>query len=490
MMEPSRLDSAPRTPSTADYVAFHAAHSPGAIALVEDGIEISYARFHADLRRFTQALAAFGLARGSLVSVSCARLYIHWLLLLGWENLGVTTASFVQGDVSPTLLAMLKRSDLAMSDHELPLGIATAHCRLDDRWVEAALAAPVPTARACADLRVGMADVLRIRRSSGTTGGAKMMAVTRQMEESRLHAHQMALGYGQHARLLLVRQFVVGGLYVYATVCLRLGATCLYETRFDTARAIAQFKPTHALLFQLDMAAILEQFETEYEKPEAFTVIITAAPLGDALRARVLRRLATEIVYHYSANEISEIAYFAEDGIATLLPGVRAEVIDEHDQPVEHGRMGRLRVRTPCMVTGYLENSEASARTFRDGWFYSGDAAIMVDAQRLKIVGRIDEVLNIGGLKLSPEDIEDQVRKIPGVIDVGMTAIRSPDGVDRIGLAVVLAPDTDMEDFRDGITREMSGMGDVRVMLVAEIPRTPDTGKVRREPLKALFAAR
>ena len=488
MIEPTQFDRPQTPPSTADYVAFHAAHSPNAVALVEDGVEISYARFHADLQRFTHALAVLGLTRDSLVSVSCARLYIHWLLLLGWENLGIATASFVRGDLSTTLIAMLNRSKLVMSDHDLPQGVRARRHVLSGPWTDAVLAAPVTAAGPTPDHRVRMAEVLRIRRSSGTTGGAKMMAVTRRMEESRIHAHQMLLGYGRHARLLLVRQFVVGGLYLYATVCLRIGATCIYETRIDTACAISLLRPTHALLFQLDLGGIVDRFAADYGKPQDFTVIVTAAPLADALRARVLRYLATEIVYHYSANEISEIAHFGEDGIATLLPGIEAAVVDEHDMPIESGRIGRLRVRTPCMVAGYLDNLEASARSFRDGWFYSGDAAIMIDAQRLKIVGRMDELLNIGGLKLAPEDIENQVRRIPGVLDVGMAALENPDGVHVIGLAVVLAGGSALEDFRASVTREMAGMGEVRVVLVGQLPRTPETGKIQREMLKPLFA--
>lgn len=488
MIAPPPTDQTSLPPSTADYLAFHAAHTPGAVALVEDGVEISYARFHSDLLRITPALAALGVARGSLVSVSCAGLYIHWLLLLGWESLGVATASFVQGDLSATLIRMLNRSALVMSDHDLPPGVDAAHRDLDARWLGSVLAGAVPEARAEADLHVGMTEVLRIRRSSGTTGGAKMMAVTRGMEEYRLHAHQMAVGYGRHARLLLVRQFVVGGLYLYATVCLRLGATCIYETRIDTARAIANHAPTHALLYQLDMAGILEQFESGLRKPSDLTVIVTAAPLSPALRARLLRSLASEILFHYSANEISEIAYFDEDGIGTLLPGVQILVVDEQDRPLEDGRIGRLCVRTPGMVAGYLDQPEASARSFRDGWFRSGDAAIRVDAQRIRIVGRIDELLNIGGLKLAPEEIEDQVRRIDCVREVAMIPLENADGVHEIGLAIVLAAGTVLEDFHARITRELSGMGDVRVALVEQLPRTAETGKLRRESLKPLFA--
>ena len=144
MIEVLARDTSWTPPSTADYLAFHASHRPEATAVLENGVEYSYARFHRDLRKVTHALAAFGLERGSLVAVACGSVYIHWLLLLGWENLGIATASFIKGESSTTLLALLARADLVMSEADLPAGSKARHHRLTQTWVDAVLASPPP----------------------------------------------------------------------------------------------------------------------------------------------------------------------------------------------------------------------------------------------------------------------------------------------------------------------------------------------------------
>ena len=386
MIEVLARDTSWTPPSTADYLAFHASHRPEATAVLENGVEYSYARFHRDLRKVTHALAAFGLERGSLVAVACGSVYIHWLLLLGWENLGIATASFIKGESSTTLLALLARADLVMSEADLPAGSKARHHRLTQTWVDAVLASPPPPVNQSTGQGVSLAEVLRIRRSSGTTGGQKMMAVKRREEEACLQQIQQIYGFNQHTRILLVKGFGVAAMYGAATVCVRMGAVSIYETRFDTARAIVEHRANHARLYQFEMLPLLDRFVTDLNKPTEFTAIMGAAPLGDALRARVLSLLASALIYSYSANEVWVISDVDSTGVGTVYPGVQVAVVDESDAPVPAGKSGRVRVRSPAMVEGYLDNPEATARSFRDGWFYTGDAGIMVGPRRLKIV--------------------------------------------------------------------------------------------------------
>ena len=315
-----------------------------------------------------------------------------------------------------------------------------------------------------------------------------MMAVKRREEEACLQQIQQIYGFNQHTRILLVKGFGVAAMYGAATVCVRMGAVSIYETRFDTARAIVEHRANHARLYQFEMLPLLDRFVTDLNKPTEFTAIMGAAPLGDALRARVLSLLASALIYSYSANEVWVISDVDSTGVGTVYPGVQVAVVDESDAPVPAGKSGRVRVRSPAMVEGYLDNPEATARSFRDGWFYTGDAGIMVGPRRLKIVGRVDELLNVGGLKVSPEDIGNTVAQVPGVIDVGVTSVVNADGVEEIGIAVVLGEGADFANIRTRITRRLKmSYGNAQVIAAARIPRTADTGKIQRAELKKLF---
>ena len=126
---------------TSDHIAFHAAERPDAVALVNNGREITYAEFSLDIRKFTRALREFGLPRGAKVAVACDDIYFHWLLLLASERLGIATASFESGDGwgrGPLLAYM----DLVLSEPHFPIQGARRHHPVSQQWLQGVLALP------------------------------------------------------------------------------------------------------------------------------------------------------------------------------------------------------------------------------------------------------------------------------------------------------------------------------------------------------------
>ena len=75
------------------------------------------------------------------------------------------------------------------------------------------------------------------------------------------------------------------------------------------------------------------------------------------------------------------------------------------------GEAGRIRVKTDRMVQGYLDDPGATERMFKDGWFFAQDLGILQSDHRLQVIGRSDDVLNISGHKISPDEVEDWLIK-------------------------------------------------------------------------------
>ena len=164
-------------------------------------------------------------------------------------------------------------------------------------------------------------------------------------------------------------------------------------------------------------------------------------------------------------------------------------MIDEHDIPVPMGQSGRLKIKTNSMADGYLGDPELSARAFRDGWFYSDDLGIMVEAGRLKLLGRADEILVIGGLKQPPREIEDAIVRWRLAREAGVTSLGNPNGTDELCIALVLDPSIGLDVAKARIADEIlqGAFGPtVHFISVDSLPRT-DTGKIQRHLLKALF---
>lgn len=141
------------------------------------------------------------------------------------------------------------------------------------------------------------------------------------------------------------------------------------------------------------------------------------------------------------------------------------------------------------MATGYLDDTETTARKFRDGWFYPGDLGVLHGPRRLEIVGREDELLNIGGLKMAPSAVEALVLRHVSAGDVGVCSARNSEGIEGICVAVA-APAHANAELLKRVTDAFSGhhVGRFRVVKVTHIPRNAN-GKIQRDLLKQAVAA-
>ena len=181
------------------------------------------------------------------------------------------------------------------------------------------------------------------------------------------------------------------------------------------------------------------------------------------------------------------------EGVATVIPGVEVDIVDDEDEILPPLQTGRIRIRAPWIAKAYLDDPETSARTFRDGWYYSGDAGQMVSPGRITILGRYDQMLNIGGLKIAPETIEEMLvttgaRGLALTRDnVAVTSVPNSDGVEHICVAVQLPENAAISSIEEHIRRAIPEyLGEVRIKRVEALPQT-SSQKIARGRLRGLF---
>jgi acyl-coenzyme A synthetase/AMP-(fatty) acid ligase len=126
---------------------------------------------------------------------------------------------------------------------------------------------------------------------------------------------------------------------------------------------------------------------------------------------------------------------------------------------------------------------------FADGWFYPGDVGILRGPRQLQVIGRGDELLNLGGQKLAPSDLEALVARHAELADVGVCSLRNAEGVEEICVGVV-APAGDDRELIRRVARALEGLpyGTVRTVRLPAIPRNAN-GKILRAALKEAIAA-
>jgi oxalate---CoA ligase len=170
-------------------------------------------------------------------------------------------------------------------------------------------------------------------------------------------------------------------------------------------------------------------------------------------------------------------------GSVGMPTGTELAIVDENwvQQPAEHS--GEVVVRGPGVVDGYLDNPDANASSFRDGWFRTGDVGTISPDGYLTLVGRIKEMINRGGEKIAPREVDEVLLSHPAVREA--VAFGVPDGKygEVVHAAVVMDAEVAEKDLMAHCSERLASFKvPIKIVMVDEIPTGP-TGKVQRTSL-------
>jgi 2,3-dihydroxybenzoate-AMP ligase len=429
--------------TTREYIASHALDNPSDIAVIDNDLKITYAQFHQDINRFIPAARRFGLNVGDMVAVEWTTLYPHWLLLLAFETIGVVTFTYSKNEVSE-YHALLCDMDLVLAGGGvLPDDITRIHS-VSQHWLDRVFSQEPEDDNQYPVF--GPETPLRIHYGSATTGEPKRMVKTVQTNNFRIWQYQNKVGFDRSSRYLVSMSFCPQGMYLDATACIRMGGACIYHQSGRIFETISVHGVTHISLMPMSLPTVLDKVPKDYEKPKNLTVITVGAHVMDQLRTRTLHDFASDLIESYSTTEAGGICSIQPDGIGTILPGVHVEVVDENDTPLQ-GELGHVRVKSNGCIGAYENDPVATKKMFRDGWFYPGDIGILIDAHSLKLEGRADDLVNIGGMKFALNKIEDKLRRAIPLKDLGVTSLLSASGETQIWIAVELNSSTKYADI-------------------------------------------
>ena len=175
------------------------------------------------------------------------------------------------------------------------------------------------------------------------------------------------------------------------------------------------------------------------------------------------------------------------------LPTVHSEVslVDDRGRPVKQGDQGEVVVRGGNVFDGYDRNPSANEDAFFGDWYRTGDVGVFDEEGYLRLVGRIKEMINRGGQKISPLDVDAALLSHPEIADAAAFAVPHPMLGEVVAAAVVLAPNAKLCD-RDIAAFLRDRIEPLKLprtfVFVDRIPRGP-SGKPRRSELVALFEA-
>jgi len=176
-------------------------------------------------------------------------------------------------------------------------------------------------------------------------------------------------------------------------------------------------------------------------------------------------------------------------GVASA--GSEVAIVDDRGHPVQQGEQGEVVVRGGNVFDGYDRDSAANEEAFFGDWYRTGDVGVFDEDGYLRLIGRIREMINRGGQKISPVEIDDALLAHAGVADAAAFAVPHPMLGEVIAAAVVAAPNAKPSE-RDITAFLRSRLEPIKVprtlVFVEQIPRGP-SGKVRRSDMVKLLAS-
>jgi oxalate---CoA ligase len=160
--------------------------------------------------------------------------------------------------------------------------------------------------------------------------------------------------------------------------------------------------------------------------------------------------------------------------------GVEAAIMDADGALLAQGQRGEVVIRGPNVIDGYENNPEANATAFVDGWFRTGDQGVIDQDGYLALTGRLKELINRGGEKISPLEIDDVLLRHPAVAEALAFAVPHKTLGEDIHAAVVLKAPTSASELREHCAARLAEFKVPRVFhILDEIPRGA-TGKPQR----------
>ncbi|MCG2584379.1 class I adenylate-forming enzyme family protein [Massilia sp. TS11] len=488
-------------------VAHHARYRPGARALWASGAWHDWAGLNARTARLALALERAGVGHGArvvTVLTNCVELVdVYWACArLGAVAVPLSpllTASGLRtllADAAPRVVFYNAASQAAVQ--EACAGSAAVLVGVEDDY--AAFVA------GCADQQVPAAlapdDVFNIMYTSGTTGLPKGIVLTH-----RIRAHYCTLlanAWRMDAQSVALHTgaLVFNGAFVTLLPALMCGAAFILHSAFDPAAFIDTVERegvTHTMLVPSQIAAILEQPGFDPTRLASLRVLVSlGAPLPLAHKEKLQQVLPDRLHELYGLTEgfvtiLDKVDAVRKRGSVGLPPPFfELRIVDEAGQPVAAGTVGEIAGRGPFLMAGYYGKPELTAQTLRDGWLMTGDLGYVDQDGFLYLVDRKKDMIDSGGVKVYPRDIEEVIAHHPAVLEAVVFGIPDEKWGETPMAAVQLKPgaSADAEELRAWVNARVGARYQrlARLAIHAQLPRSA-AGKILKRELREAFWA-
>jgi acyl-CoA synthetase (AMP-forming)/AMP-acid ligase II len=484
-----------------------ALHAPG-------GKPYSYRALRAHVQRTVQALNALGVGRGDRVAIvlpngpEMASAFVA--VASGCAACPLNPAyradefEFYLSDLNARALLVEKGSTSPAVAVARKLGVRVLELTATDEGSGAFTLAPADDVTATATANGGSAqagDVALILHTSGTTSRPKIVPLTQAnvCASAGNIAETLALTPADR-ELGIMPLFHIHGLIAGVLAPLSAGSTIFCSPGFNALKFfawMAECKPTW-------YTAVPTMHQTILARAAANQQIIAAHPLrflrssSSSIPPQVIAELEaafkapliesygmTEASHQMASNPLPPAV--RKPGTVGRAAGPEVAIMDEDGNLLPAGDTGEIVIRGANVTAGYENNPKANAEAFTHGWFRTGDQGCLDADGYLSITGRLKEIINRGGEKISPREVDEVLMDHPAVAQVVTFAIPHDKLGEDVGAVVVLreGQTAGERELRDFVSKRLADYKvPRRIVFTEEIPKGA-TGKLQRIGLAA-----
>ncbi len=470
------------------------------IAIVTDEGETTYGELDEEVRRFATALRVAGVHHGDRVALVLRDGPAFSVAFWGVIAAGAVAAPLntqLKPEHLKTILADCEPR-LLLFDPSIVEGsrIAAADCAV---WTSAEADERVRSAAPAADYASTHRDAFAFMLySSGTTGEPK--GVVHLQHDIWICCRT----YGEHVLRIraedrcssIAKLFFAYGLGNAQYFPFGVGASCILQPRRPTPEAVFEQVRRHrpTLFFGVPTAYAQMLAAVDRGVPADFSSVRACLSAGEALPASIFERWrdhtgleildgigSTEICHCFLSNRLGDVR---PGSSGKPVPGYDVRLVDDVGSDVARGEIGDLLVRGDSTMAFYWNKHEATKRTLRGDWIRTGDKYHQDADGYFWHAGRSDDMLKVGGIWVSPVEVEAALTAHPMVLECAVVGEQDSDGLTKPHAFVALRARSEAP----GLAEELKAFAKERleaykcprwITFLAELPRTA-TGKLQR----------
>lgn len=490
----------------ATLIPRHARYRSDATAVIFEDTRLSYRQFSGRVARVGNMLRGLGLGRGDKVATVLANslelLELYWavpaigaaVVPLSPLLLPVGLASLLRGSdarclvTQASMLPVLREIRDDLPEHVLLIDGGAPE--FDDYH---ALAAAQPDTLVPAT--VTSDDLFNIMFTSGTTGVPKGIMHTHFVRTMYCTLMAAAFRVTPESRTLHTGAIVFNGAFVTLMATFYHGGTYILLRQFDPEAALAVIereRVTHTMLVPSQIVALLNAPGFDPARLASLECILSlGAPLLQQDKDRLNALLPGRLYELYGLTE-GFVTILDRDDVARKSGSVGVpppfydlRIVRDDGSDAAPGEIGEIVGRGPIMMTGYYQRPDLTAETIRDGWIHSGDMGYVDEDGFLYLVDRKKDMIDSGGVKVYPRDVEEVAARHPAVLEVAVFGVPHERWGETPVAAVILRPGADVsaEALRDWINDRVSARYQrvSEVVVMADFPRSAAGKTLKRE---------